>query len=89
MARHKTVKDRLLRAIRSAPGCYLEDVVLSCPELRWNEVFVEVDRLSRTGELLVSTVDHGGYLLNLPNRRKRTGPVSNRPNERNAAAAGR
>lgn len=89
MGKHMTVKGRIVEAVRSAPGCHLEDVVMSCPQLSWNEIFVEVDRLNRTGKLLLTLVDHGGYVLDLPRRRKRRGSASNSTQERNAAALGR
>lgn len=89
MTKNMTMKDRIFEAIGCAPGCHLEDVVMSCPELRWNEIFAEVDRLGRTGELLVTTADHGGYLLTLPKRRTRTQSLSNSPKARSTAAAGR
>lgn len=28
------------------PGCTLEDIVLECPDLTWNQVFLKLDRLS-------------------------------------------
>lgn len=88
MGRHKTVKAQIVDAVRCAPGCHLEDVVMSCPQVSWNEIFMEVDRLKRTGELLVMSVDHGGYILDLPKRRRRRESASNSTPERDAAAAG-
>jgi hypothetical protein len=32
-------------------GCLLEDLVRECPDLTWNQIFLELDRLSRTGEV--------------------------------------
>lgn len=31
--------------------CLLEDVVGLCPDLRWNQVFLAVDQLSRSGHV--------------------------------------
>ncbi len=38
--------------------CPMEDVVGLCPELTWNQVFLAVDYLSRTGQVRV-VVDPG------------------------------
>ncbi len=89
MGRHKTVKAQIVEAVRSAPGCHIEDLVMSCPQVSWKEIFVEVDRLNRTGKLRVTSADHGAYVLDLPKRRRRRESASNSTNERNAAAAGR
>ncbi len=86
MGKHKTVEGQIVEVVRSAPGCHLEDVVMSCPRVSWNEVFAEVDRLSRTGKLLVTSADQGGYVLDLPKRRRRREPASNSTKERTAAA---
>lgn len=71
MGKHKTAKGLILEAVRGAPGCLLEEMVMSCPELSWNAIFLEVDRLSRTGRLLVRSADQGRFLLDLPRRGKR------------------
>ena len=89
MGKHKTVKGRIVEAVRNAPGCHLEEVVMSCPQVRWNDIFVEVGRLNRTGELLVTSADDGGYILDLPKRRQRKELASNITTGRNAAAADR
>lgn len=33
--------------------CSLEDVVTLCPELTWNQVFLAIDYLSRSGQVQV------------------------------------
>ncbi len=37
--------------VRRSQGCDLEDIVRECPGLTWNQVFLEIDRLSRSGEV--------------------------------------
>ena len=34
--------------------CPMEDVVSLCPELTWNQVFLAIDYLSRTGQIRVT-----------------------------------
>jgi len=46
-------------------------LVLSVPELTWNQVFLEVDRLSRTGQVRMTAMGKGTYTIWLPNKKKR------------------
>ena len=51
--------DRVQSALESlGSDCPMEEVVGLCPELTWNQVFLAVDYLSRTGQIRV-TVDPG------------------------------
>ncbi|MBH0192548.1 MAG: hypothetical protein HP492_12535 [Nitrospira sp.] len=38
--------------------CSMEEIVGLCPELTWNQVFLAIDYLSRTGQIRV-TLDSG------------------------------
>lgn len=38
--------------------CPMEEVAGLCPDLTWNQVFLAIDYLSRTGQVLV-TLDNG------------------------------
>jgi hypothetical protein len=46
----QAVMDVVLRS----PGCDLEEIVHECPGLTWNQVFLEIDRLSREGNVILS-----------------------------------
>jgi hypothetical protein len=70
MSEQKTVADRILKVVRRSPGCLLDDLECSCPGLTWNQVFLEVDRLSRTGQVRVQSKGEGIYTLTLPTKRK-------------------
>jgi hypothetical protein len=72
MSQVGTVADRILDAVHGAPGCELDDLVLRVPELTWNQVFLEVDRLSRTGQVRVTAMGGGTYAIWLPKKEKRT-----------------
>lgn len=48
------IRERIIRAVAEHPGCLIEELVLVCPELTWNQVFLHVDHLSRTGALRLS-----------------------------------
>ena len=72
MSQLGTVTDRILDAVHGAPGCQLDELVLSVPELTWNQVFLEVDRLSRTGQVRITAMGEGTYTIWLPNKENRT-----------------
>ena len=46
----QTVRETLLIIVRNMPMCELGDLVTTCPPFTWNQIFWELDRLSRTGE---------------------------------------
>jgi hypothetical protein len=41
--------------------CPMEEVVGLCPELTWNQVFLAIDYLSRTGKVRVTLGSEGIY----------------------------
>ena len=50
--------------VRRSRGCDLEDIVHECPELTWNQVFLEIDRLSREGEVVLMRQGACRYRVN-------------------------
>lgn len=70
MLQQGAVADRILKAVGRAPGCQLDDLERSCPGLTWSQVFLEVDRLSRSGHVQVHSNGEGIYTLTLPTKRK-------------------
>ena len=78
MSQQGTVADRILEAVHCAPGCQFDGLVLSVPELTWDQVLLEVARLSRTGQVRVTAVGKGTYIIMLPNKEKRAG-IPNHP----------
>ena len=68
MAHSQAVADRIIKEVSHSPGCLLDELVSACPDLTWNQVFSEVDHLSRTGELSLKRQSHGRYTLSLPSR---------------------
>ena len=54
MARQKPITDRILESLRSSPECEFESLVTRYPEFTWNELFAEVGRLSRAGQLIIT-----------------------------------
>lgn len=66
MAPHISVTDRILGQVQHMDGCDLDTLTNSLSDLSWGQVFLEVDRLSREGQVVV-TLDTGGrYMIRLP-----------------------
>jgi hypothetical protein len=70
MATTQPVTDRILRAVKRAHRCDLDVLAISLPELTWNQVFFEIDRLSRNGEVVVTFDTGGRYMIQLPAHKK-------------------
>jgi hypothetical protein len=63
---HSELSDNLLTVIRQMEECDMDDLVRACSRYTWNQVFFEVDRLSRTGELSLVYKKGGDYAVRLP-----------------------
>ena len=59
------VTQRLRDVIVRKTGCDLEELALECPEMSWNQVFLAIDRLSRTGEITLSRNGPGRYVVQM------------------------
>jgi len=63
-------QDELVDAIRqivmTRRECCLDSLVLACARFTWNQVFLEVDRMSRSGELRLTKTECGKYSVSLP-----------------------
>ena len=56
-------QDQIMEVIIRSPGCLLEEVVLECPGLTWNQVFTEIERMSRTGLVQLKAKGLGLYTV--------------------------
>jgi hypothetical protein len=70
MPQQETIADRILKVVRRAPGCQLDDLEDRLPGLTWNQIFLEVDRLSRMGQVRVMPIGNGTYTVRLSPKRK-------------------
>ena len=59
---------RVLEVVVRSPGTPLDDIVLECPDLTWNQVFIAIDRLSREGALKLTPKGRGFYTVHLSNK---------------------
>ncbi len=57
------ITDQILHVISRKPDCVLEDLVRECPGLTWNQVFAELDRMSRTGQVRLTAKGRGAYAV--------------------------
>jgi hypothetical protein len=51
MLQRPTIGERILELVKANPLCTLEKLTQALPELHWYNVYLEVDRLSRSGRL--------------------------------------
>jgi len=51
MRSQATIGERILELVRANPDCTMEEVMQQLPELSWSDVFLEVERLVRVGQL--------------------------------------
>lgn len=54
---------QVMEVIIRSPGISLEEIVLQCPNLTWNQVFFELDRLSRNGQVQLRLKSPGVYVV--------------------------
>lgn len=67
MSQQWTIAGQIFLAIRDTPGFPLDELVLSLPRFTWNQVFLEVNRLRRTGQVQVTALGVGNYTVRLQN----------------------
>ena len=46
-----TIGDQILEAVRANPDCTLDQLIFKVSGASWSEVFLEVDRMSRSDQL--------------------------------------
>ena len=76
MAQPLTITDQLLDAVRFTPDCRLDDLVLNCQDFTWQEVFLEVTRLNRAGQLLLTSNGVGAFTMRVAVRKSPVGTSS-------------
>ena len=70
MALQTTVEDQVIGVLHRTQTCDLEEVTRQCTNLTWNQVFLAVDRLSRSGEIMLVPMGRGMYALTFPQRQE-------------------
>jgi len=87
----KTLSTQMLESLQRNPGCGFDQLVKDCSEFTWNQLFYEVDRLSRLGQLCLIRADAGHYFLRLPftEETMKPKPPSTQSKETDSQAVGR
>lgn len=70
MPQHTTVEELIIDIVQKTHACDLEEVMRHCTNLTWNQVFLAVDRLSRSGEIMLMPRGRGMYTLTFPQRQE-------------------
>jgi hypothetical protein len=60
------IAGKIVQMVKHRQACDMEDLLEACSTYTWNQVFLEVDRLSRTGELRLFSKRAGVYTVTLP-----------------------
>jgi|CXWL01.1.fsa_nt_gi hypothetical protein len=70
MTQHQSVADQVIDIVRRAHVCDLEEVTRQCPDLTWNQVFLAIDSMSRSGEIVLMPTGRGKYAVTFPQGRE-------------------
>lgn len=62
MNRHEICR-QISRVVFATPNCDIDDIAFSCSDLTWNQIFMELDRMSRTGEIMMRQDRPGHYRI--------------------------
>ena len=57
---------RILDILRQRNECTMDELLQTCAPYTWNVVFLEVDRLSRSGHVRLLYRKDGAYAVRLP-----------------------
>jgi hypothetical protein len=60
------LRKRVLRIVRKRKMCDLDKLILECASYSWTDVILEVDELSRSGDLRLLSKKAGEYTVTLP-----------------------
>ena len=63
MSNHTDNTRKVMEIVSATLTSDLEDVLEGCCDLTWNQVFLELDRLSRTSHIALKQVHPGRYCV--------------------------
>ena len=63
------IEPMILDQVKKIGPCTFENLVLSLPDLSWNQVFAAVDRLSRDGQLTLRQPTRFEYVVSVGSTR--------------------
>jgi len=77
MLRTDSLESAIRQELAQVDTCTLEELNDRLPYYSWNQVFAEVDRLSREGAVVLRRQDSSGYILSLaPHPSAKTGHIT-------------
>lgn len=62
---HNDLSRQILSMLAGQPGLLMDQILDRCPDTTWNQIFLEVDRLSRTGEIRLTVRAPGVYRVDI------------------------
>jgi len=65
MSPHPNADRQVLEIIIRSPGTAVDEMVLQCPNLTWNQVFLAIDRLNREGTVTLIPKGWGHYSVDI------------------------
>ena len=77
-----TATEQIFWALSDSKDHLLEDLTLCCHGLTWNQVFMEVDRLSRRGQVRLLLKGPGRYAVRRVTPNTCSAPVQGQDEER-------
>jgi hypothetical protein len=66
MAQQTSAEDQVIDIVFRSRACDLDEVTRQCTNLTWNQVFLAVDHLARTGEIMLVRASRGTYRVTFP-----------------------
>jgi len=63
---HSDIRSRILKTVKRKKICYMEELLEKCPDCDWDQVVLEVDRLSRAGTVCLLYQNNGDFAVSLP-----------------------
>jgi hypothetical protein len=66
MPKQQETDHRVLEVIVRSPGTVLDEMVLQCQGLTWNQLFVAISYLHREGVLTIYPKERGQYAITFP-----------------------
>ncbi len=76
MATTRDLTAILLEMVQQSPGCEVEELTARCQGVTWNQVFLVLDGLSRSGQVTLRQQGLGRYQVGLAPQRPAGGQVS-------------
>ena len=67
-SQQSSIADQIFLAMPDTRSCPLDELVLGLPRFRWSQIFLEVNRLRRMGQVQVTAIGVGNYTVKLQNK---------------------